>query len=237
MFSFFVALFGGLYLLGRCASEKSAANKFNSDYKTGEIHKAVIVNRKFEEELAKKIGKPKYREEIEQLIKEDLQYVYGEVWEELFAGDWCEPKIFTTAFLTRESIILMLMLSKSGLIPSCYQYSGIEISNYDVANMYECLRILQCVEKNIMSKKDFLNAKMIFLPQVMYASPPRKGDLGTPNYIYPSSGKFHWSFEPIYAQSRYAVDIRNSVLVNACKEKSTGERSLASNPYKDKLTL
>lgn len=237
MFSLFVALFGGLYLAGRCAHEKSVSNKFDSDFKTGQIHKAIIVNRKFEDELVKKIANSRYREEIEDLISEDLQYIYGDSWKELYAGEWYEPKAYTTALNTRENIILMLMLSKSGLVPSCYQFSGIEISNFGIANMYECLKILQCVEKNIKVKKDYIDARMIFLPQVTYASPPRKGDVGTPNYTYPSSGKFYWSFEPIYARSRFAVNIRNSVLVNACKEASIGVRSLASNPYKDKLQI
>ncbi len=237
MFSLFFALFGGLYLAGRYIHEKSVSNKFDSDFQTGQIHKAIIVNRKFEDELVKKIGNSQYREEIEALIKDDLQYVYGDAWKELYAGDWYEPKAYTTALNTKENIILMLMLSKSGLVPSCYQFGGIEISNFGIANIYECLKILQCVEKNIASKKGFLDAKMVFLPQVMYASPSKKGDLGTPNYTYPSSGKFLWNFEPIYARSRFAVDIRNEVLVNACKEASIGERSLASNPYKNKLTI
>lgn len=237
MFAFFIALFGGLYLAGRCAYDKSASNKFDSDYRTGQIHKAIIVNRKFEDELVKKIANQQYREEIVNLIKDDLQYIYGDVWKELYAEDWYEPKAYTTALNTRENIILMLMLSKSGLVPSCYQFGGVQISNFEIANTYECLRILQCVESNIKINKDYLNAKMIFVPQVMYASPPIKGDIGTPNYIYPSSGKFCWNFEPLYATARYAIDIRNSILVNACKEQSIGERSLASNPYKDKLTL
>ena len=237
MFLLFVTLFGGLYLAGRCAHEKSVSNKFDSDFKTGQIHKAIIVNHKFEDELVKKIANSRYREEIEDLIREDLQYIYGDAWKDLYAGNWYEPKAYTTALNTRENIVLMLMLSKSGLVPSCYQFSGIEISNFGIANMYECLKILQCVEKNIKAKKDYIDARMIFLPQVTYASPPRKGDVGIPNYTYPSSGKFYWNFEPIYARSRFAVDIRNSVLVNACKESSIGERSLASNPYKDKLQI
>lgn len=237
MFSLFIALFGGLYLIGRLACEKSASNKLDLDYRTGQINKTLIVNRKFEDELVKKIANSRYRKEIENLIKDDLQYIYGDAWKELYAGDWYEPKAYTTALNTRENIVLMLMLSKSGLIPSCYQFGGIEISNFQIANMYECLRILQCIENNIRAKKDYLDAKMIFLPHVIYDSPRRKGDLGTPNYTYPSSGKFHWNFEPIYARSRYAVDIQNPVLVNACKELSVGERSLASNPYKDKLQL
>ena len=237
MFSLFVALFGGLYLAGRCAHEKSVSNKFDSDFKTGQIHKAIIVNRKFEDELVKKIANSRYREEIKDLIREDLQYIYGDVWKDLYAGDWDEPKAYTTALNTRENIVLMLMLSKSGLVPSCYQFGGIEISNFGIANMYECLKILQCVEKNIKAKKDYIDARMIFLPQVTHASPPKKGDVGIPNYTYPSSGKFYWNFEPIYARSRFAVDVRNSVLVNACKEASIGERSLASNPYKDKLQI
>ena len=237
MFSLFIALFGCLYLAGRCAYEKSVSNKFDSDFKTGQFHKAIIVNRKFEDELVKKIANSRYREEIEDLIREDLQYIYGDAWKDLYAGNWYEPKAYTTALNTRENIVLMLMLSKSGLVPSCYQFSGIEISNFGIANTYECLKILQCVEKNIKAKKDYLDARMIFLPQVTYALPHRRGDVGTPNYTYPSSGKFYWNFEPIYAKSRYAVDIRNSVLVKACKEASIGERSLASNPYKDKLTL
>ena len=170
MFAFFIALFGGLYLAGRYAHEKSGSQKFDSDFKTGQIHKAIIVNRKFEDELVKKIANPQYREEIENLVKDDLQYIYGDVWKELYAGDWYEPKAYTTALNTRANIVLILMLSKSGLVPSCYQFSGIEISYFQIANIYECLRILQCVESNIRAKKDYLDAKMIFLPQVLYAS-------------------------------------------------------------------
>ena len=170
MFAFFIALFGGLYLAGRYAHEKSGSQKFDSDFKTGQIHKAIIVNRKFEDELVKKIADSQYREEIENLVKDDLQYIYGDVWKELYAGDWYEPKAYTTALNTRANIVLILMLSKSGLVPSCYQFSGIEISNFEIANIYECLRILQCVESNIRAKKDYLDAKMIFLPQVLYAS-------------------------------------------------------------------
>lgn len=237
MIDIFIALFGGMYLLGRCACEKISSQKHDRDYTTGMINKATLVNRKFEDELTKKIGDPQYREEIENLIMDDLQYIYGDAWKELFADKWCEPSTYGTSFNTKENIVLMLMLSKSGLIPSSYQYCGIQISNFSTANLYECLKILQCVENNVIAKKEYKDARMIFLPHITYASPRKKGDPGTPSYTYPSSGTFHWNFEPVYARSRYAVDIRNTVLVNACKELSIGERSLASNPYKDKLTL
>ncbi|MBQ2705011.1 MAG: hypothetical protein IJF58_05630 [Clostridia bacterium] len=237
MFSIFVALFGGLYFAGRRAYEKSLSDKHDSDFRMGQINKALMVNRKFEDELVKKIADPHYREEIEALVKEDLQCIYGDAWKELFAGDWYEPRAYTTSFGSKEGIILMLMLSKSGLIPSYYQYAGIEISNFDISNIYECLKILQCVEKNVRAKKDFLDARLVFVPQIMHCSLNRKGDVGTPNYANPSTGKFYWNFEPVFACSRFAVYLSNSVLVNACKEASIGERSLASNPYKDKLTL
>ena len=102
MFSIFVALFGGLYFAGRRAYEKSLSDKHDSDFRMGQINKALMVNRKFEDELVKKIADPHYREEIEALVKEDLQCIYGDAWKELFAGDWYEPRAYTTSFGSKE---------------------------------------------------------------------------------------------------------------------------------------
>ncbi len=237
MFSIFAALFGGLYLAGRYVCEKATGAQYDAERRAGETREALVVNREFEEELAKKIANPRYRDEIEKLIKADLEYVYGDAWSALFAGTWCEPRVYAVPFSTKENIVLTLMLSKSGLIPSRYQSGGIEISNFAIANAYECLKILHCVENNVKAKKRWSDVAMIFLPYISYEVPHKKGDPGRPNYTCPCSGKFFWNFNAAVVRSRYAVDLRNGMLVNACKEQSIGERSLASRPYKDTLTL
>lgn len=237
MFELFIALFGGIYLLGKYSHEKISNKKWDTARDIARCTKETMVNKKFEEELGKKIANPQHRTEIENLIKKDLQYVYGDKWRELFAGTWRQPNLYTLPLSKPENIVLMLMLSKSGLVPCYYRFDGIKISNFCSANAYECLKILHCVEENIKRKRALPNARLVFLPEVTYKVPRKKGDLGTPDYTHPCSGKFCWNFESDFVNPRYSADIRSEMLINSCKEASTGERSLASNPYKDTLIL
>lgn len=143
-----------------------------SSYKVGneaeeKMKKTLMVNRDFQDELVKKISNPKYKKQILELISEDLKYIYGDAWEELYLNQpWYFPKPYTTVFDSKENIIVFLMLSKSGLIPECYRFGGIQISNTPAVNLYEALRTLHCVEKNIQQKKNSLEYKLIFTPKI-----------------------------------------------------------------------
>ena len=205
------------------------------------MKKILMVNRDFQDELVKKISNPKYKKQILELISEDLKYIYGEAWEELYLNQhWYLPKPYTTVFDSKENIILFLMLSKSGLIPECYKFSGIQISNTSVINIYEALRTLHCVEKNIQHKKGSLDYKLIFNPHITREGYGKNAGLEVARYDLPFMGSFHWSFESLYFNSRFVMrDIHNSTLVTACKNCSVGERSdrEKNNPYKDKLLL
>ena len=236
MFEIFIALFGGLYLLGRTTSEKVTSSLYDHQSNTARAQKEELFNESFEEELAQTIANPQKRQNIEALIQEDLQYIYGDAWKTLFSGVWLQPSLYNHPFSSRENIVLTLLLSKSGFVSQRFSLN-LTISNFKYANAYECLRILHCIDHNIRSKRKGFNDKLVFLPYIKYKSPPQKNYLGTPDYAHPCSGKFCWSFEFGAIHARYSTDIHNTVLVNACKEASIGERSPASRPYKDKLLL
>lgn len=223
-----ISLFGaGSYKVGNEAEEKTK--------------KTLMVNRDFQDELVKKISDPKYKKQILELISEDLKYIYGDVWQDLYLNQpWYVSKPYTTVFDTKENIILFLMLSKSGLIPECYQFTGIQITNTKAVNIYEALRVLHCVEKNIQHKRGNADYKMIFNPKITRDGYGKHAGPEVARYDWPFMGSFHWSFESFYYNSRFVMhDIHNAILVTACKNCSVGERSdkEKNNPYKDKLTL
>lgn len=223
-----ISLFGaGSYKVGNEAEEKTK--------------KTLMVNRDFQDELVKKISDPKYKKQILELISEDLKYIYGDVWEDLYLNQpWYVSKPYTTVFDTKENIILFLMLSKSGLIPECYQFTGIQITNTKAVNIYEALRVLHCVEKNIQHKRGTADYKMIFNPKITRDGYGKHAGPEVARYDWPFMGSFHWSFESFYYNSRFVMhDIHNATLVTACKNCSVGERSdkEKNNPYKNKLTL
>ena len=228
-----------LFIFGCLATYGIKVDKINNE--TAEkIKKFLMVNTDFEKELIKKIANPQYKEEILNLIRDDLKYVYGDAWEKLFVNQvWGLAKPYTTVFDTIENIILFLMLSKSGLMPDCYRFTGIQISNTKAANIYEALRILQCVEKNIQHKQGS-EYKLIFNPKITSSGYGKHRGPETARYDLPFLGSFHWNFEYFYNSSKFVMrDINNPTLVNACKNCSIGERSekKINNPYKDKLTL
>ncbi|MBQ4645515.1 MAG: hypothetical protein IJB72_07130 [Clostridia bacterium] len=223
-----------------CVYAVAQGNTETVNKETEKAKKEALVNRDFERELIKKITNPTYREEILELIKDDLQYIYGDVWKELFDVPWRNVKSYTPKFENAENIVFMLMLSKSGLIPDGYQFFGIKISNYEIANSYESLRILQCVEKNIQQKRKSDDYKLVFCPYVEYKKTGKHSGINTPKYDLPCSGQFRWMFESLYSNSRYAIkNIHDPVVVRACKNSALGERSdkEKNNPYKDKLVL
>ena len=199
---------------------------------------ALIVNKDFEEELYRKISLPSYREKILDVIKDDLKYIYGSVWKNLYSGCWQTPQPVTTAFNSVENIILMLMLSKSGFIPCCYRWGQLSISNFDVANSYECLKILHCVEKNIQAKRAASIFSLVFLPDVIFRRDSKNKVQEYPQYDYPCSGKFYWSFQSNAINSKYKIkDIHDAGLVQSCINSSIGTRSEKKNPYKNTLVL
>lgn len=237
MLELFIALFGGLYLLGKYSSEKAAIYNNSKEHAIQKVREDALVNEVFEIELAKKIANVQYQAEIKSILKDDLQYIYGDCWPDLFDGYWNQPNIYHHPCSTCENVILTLMLSKSGLIPRYCRIPGTGISNFSSANAYECLKILHCVETNIKKKTNYTDMQLLFIPRVIYQTPPKKYDLGTPDFAHPCSGKFQWYFGNLLIKPRYFLDIRSEKLVDACKKASAGDRSLKSTPYNDTLFL
>lgn len=233
---FILLLVFGFILIAACAAQPSAAQ--NEDAEKAKLD--LMINRNFEDELVRKIADPTYKTEILNMIKDDLEYVYGKEWKTLFDRPWLTAKPYTVMFNSVENIVLFLLLSKSGLIPHCYKYGGIKISNFDVANSYECLKILHCVERNIRAKHIGDEYRLIFNPLI---TRDRYGKHPSPEkarYEYPCSGDFHWAFQSFYMNFPYVIkDIHNPSLVANCKNCSAGPRSdkVRNNPYKDKLTI
>lgn len=227
-------IFGALSLCG--VGSYKVGNEAEENMK-----KTLMVNRDFQDELIKKISNPQYKEEILELIRDDLEYIYGDAWEGLYLNQpWYSATAYTTVFDTKENIILFLLLSKSGLIPECYRFSGIQISNSRAANIYEALRVLHCVERNMQEKRGSADYKLIFNPKITREGYGKHMGSEVARYDLPFLGSFHWAFESFYYNSRFVMhDIYNSTLVAACKNCSVGERSEKekNNPYKDKLIL
>ncbi len=236
MIWFILLIFIAIILIGAAATDLPENRiSYNADEENSKL--ASMVNKTFEEELCRKISMPSYKEQILNIIKDDLIYIYGNSWKTLFDRTWYVPHPITIAFNTVENIVLMLLLSKSGFIPKCYRFAHITISNFDVANSYECLKILHCVEKNIQVKRD-QNIKLVFSPEVIFKRDNRNKILELPQYDYPCSGQFYWSFQSICTHSKFKInDIHNTRLVQSCINSSIGERSNKKNPYKNKLVL
>lgn len=232
---------GVILIILLCGCIKFASNTYTAGNKAIEETKMeLMVNRDFQDELIKKIADAQYREQILDLIKDDLQYIYGDAWKNLFVKNWFVAKPYKTAFDSVENIVLFLLLSKSGLIPYCYKFSDIQIRHYKFANIFECLKILQCVEKNIQKKRGSSDYKLIFNPNIDRGGYSKHRGPEKPRYDQPYLGTFHWAFEKIYYTSPFVMrDIHNPTLVTACKNCSSGERSEKSknNIYKDKLIL
>ena len=203
--------------------------------------KQLMVNVDFENELIKKIANPQHRQQILELIKDDLEYVYGEAWKDLYLNTpWHVSSVLKTALETKGDIVLFLLLSKSGLIPDCYKFSDIRIRNSSAANTYEALKILHCVEKNIHQKRGSAEYKLIFYPKLTREGYGKHLGPEVARYDLPFAGSFHWAFESFYYNSKFAIrDIHNTTLVINCKNCACGSRSdkEKNNPYKDKFVL
>lgn len=212
----------------------------NQDKENEEKNKNLVINLDFEKELVKKITNPNYRQEILAIIKDDLEYVYGDIWKELFNTPWREPKFHSNAFTSAENIVLFLLLSKSGLVPFFYHYGRIQIGNSEIANTYECLKILHCVERNIIKRRDSDDFKLIFNPKIHQESNGKRPGPVIPEYEYPHLGEFNWAFDSFHYKASYAItDIHNPLLIVNCQKSSIGKRSnnVKYNPYKDKLII
>lgn len=237
MFWFVLIIFLGFAIVGTAAGDLPEKKvPYNADMEKSKF--ALIVNKTFEDELCRKIALQTYQDKILDIIQEDLEYIYGKYWKEIFLRRWGSPYAVTTTFNSVENIVLMLMLSKSGFIPSCYRYHPISISNSAFANAYECLKIIHCVEKNIQNKRKDDSFKIIFLPKIAFSRDKKNRLLTSPQYEYPCSGEFRFAFQSVYMNSPYKIkDIHDQNLIHSCKEASIGERSEKKNPYIDKLIL
>ncbi len=237
MLWFLFIIFLGIVFVG-IATNETTEKKVPYDPKAEESKFDLIVNKTFEDEICRKIAIQSYQEKILDIIQEDLEYIYGKVWKNIFLRRWGLPHAIGTTFNSVENIVLMLLLSKSGLIPSCYRYQKISISNFDTANAYECLKIIHCIEKNIQSKRHDEGFKIIFLPEVFFKKDEKRRLLELPQYEHPCSGGFRFAFQSVCMNSAYKIkDVHDQRLIQACKQASIGERSEKKNPYANKLIL
>ncbi|MDY4213393.1 MAG: hypothetical protein SOX82_06895 [Eubacteriales bacterium] len=235
MIWFLLIIFLGIVIVG-IATTEPPEKKVPYDPKTEDSKFALIVNKTFEDEICRKISIQTYQEKILDIIQKDLEYIYGKGWKEIFLRRWGLPYVIGTTFNSVENIVLMLLLSKSGFIPSCYRYQKISISNFDTANAYECLKIIHCIEKNIQNKRNDETFKIIFLPEVLFKRDEKRRLLELPQYDYPCSGGLYFAFQSVYMNSTYKIkDIHDQRLIQACKQASIGERSGKKNPYREAL--
>ncbi|MDO4562608.1 MAG: hypothetical protein Q4C12_02105 [Clostridia bacterium] len=217
------------------AFSSDTSNDFDTNFKEALSKKKQMINEAFEEELARKCTVPAHREKILELIKDDLVCVYGNQWNEVFA-DFPISNSYFMPFSSPMGIVIMLTLSKSGLMPKQYLYSKIEISNFECANAYECLRILQCVEKNIQKRKQDQSFKLKFVPYMMQEGFGKTFKL-IPDYEHPCSGYFAWNYDKASMSKARTLELYDKELIRICINQSIGPRSLRTKPYKDKYLL
>ena len=192
-----------------------------------------LKNEKFEEALRAQISDPSYRQQILNIIQSDLEYIYEQHWQEVFAGRWDSPSIFTDNWDKRENIILILLLSKSGFLPQ-YLTNYFELHNRFSANVLESLRIVRCIEKNITQKKMWTDAKLMQVPKKKHEI--KGGKTFFVDSDCPLSSKVVWNFH--LRDCTNTVSIWNDTLERKCKEYARGPRAEKQvNPYEGKLLI
>lgn len=197
----------------------------------------VLENRQLETELARKIKTPENQEHILELIKDDLVYVYGAEWEKHFKQRWSTNGNYVEpSFKSPENIAHLLLLSKSGVACSWLNSSNLHLVNYSHANAYQCLRIMQCVEKNIREKRNDPKLKLYFYPGFDYEGTGKKRK-AVPNYKHLYFGRWCWNFELNYDEMKYAKSLSDNGLITRCAEIADPDFEQRNNPYKDTFVL
>lgn len=197
----------------------------------------VLLNKQLETELARKINNPENKEHILELIKDDLVYVYGDDWEKHFNQRWeMRENCIYSGFTSPATIAHMLLLSKSGVICNCLNFHDLKLCNHSHANAYQCLRIMQCVEKNVREKRNDPKLKLYFYPDFDYEGTGKKRK-AVPDYKYLHRGRFRWNFELDYNSVQNAKSLDNSMLVKRCMEIADPDFEKKNNPYKDTFVL
>ncbi len=85
MFEFFIAFFGGIYILGKCASEKGKQRASNQKYADRlqliqGIEYRYTANSILTEQIKNYISSGKYFEDICNTLHEDFEYIFGRDW-------------------------------------------------------------------------------------------------------------------------------------------------------------
>ncbi len=197
----------------------------------------VLLNDQLEQELARKINNPENKEHILELIKDDLVYVYGAEWEKYFKQRWeMRENCIYSGFTSPATIAHMLLLSKSGVICNCLNFHDLKLYNHSHANAYQCLRIMQRVEKNVREKRNDPKLKLYFYPDFDYEGTGKKRK-AVPDYKYLHRGRFRWNFELDYNSVQYAKGLYDSGLTKRCMEIADPNLEQRNNPYKDTFIL
>lgn len=192
-----------------------------------------LENEKFEEALRAQISDPGCRQQILNIIQSDLEYIYEQHWQEVFAGRWGSPDIYTEYWDKRENIILILLMSKSGFLPH-FLSNYFTLHNCISANAHESLKILRCIEKNITEKKKWTDAKLMQVPEKIHQI--KGGKTQRVETDCPLSSKVFWNFH--LSDCTNAVSIWDETLEKKCKEYARGPRAEKKiNPYEGKLLI
>jgi hypothetical protein len=153
MLEFFIALFGGAYLLGRSAIDR--INKH--DYRMwADEHERRY--REIKEKLTDKMLEYRYNDllldgkltkDIVSKIEDDLIFIYGENWRKQFGISVTKdtPWLSDDDILINQEIALHLLMSKHGKIRSLNIHRGYGIGGIDTAPIH--IRFGQRLEHNL----------------------------------------------------------------------------------------
>lgn len=155
MFELFIALFGGLYIAGRCAYDNSKNREADTRIATMNERRNAIENRyvadiETRERAKEYIRCGKHFEDICNALCDDLQYVLGADWKSKLQI----PKGYAWRALAlypdrHEYWIYHLLLAKQGKIDIFVTSNGYGIGGINSKDM--CVKFAECIEGRLLN--------------------------------------------------------------------------------------
>lgn len=153
VFELFIALFGGLYIAGRCAYDNSKSREADTRTSTLNERRNSIENRyvadiETREQTKEYIRCGKYFEDICNTLCDDLHYALGNDWKSKLQI----PKGYACRTLAmypdkHEYWIYHLLLARQGKIDIFISSSG-----YGIGGIYSkdmCIKFAECIEREL----------------------------------------------------------------------------------------
>ncbi len=156
MLDFFIALFGGMFLLGKYTNEKiqdKNATIRNNNYitRTNYIKTLYNANYDLEKEIKEYIFCGKHFEDICNSLATDLQYVFGSEWKsKLNIPNGYRVNYSALYPSMHEYWIYHLLLAKKGKIDNWITYDGYGIG-YDINNAKTNVKFAECIEGRLLN--------------------------------------------------------------------------------------